>query len=188
LSKIRKVWDITASGFNVVLAGSIILYAIAAHAETKKVMDQLELNISLLLLDSQLECIATNIYHEARSESELGMSAVAWVTLNRVEHKQYPNSPCEVVYDAVTDNFNNPKKYMCQFSWYCDGKSDKIRNAAMWGKALVIASDILNNFDNYPDPTGGSHMYHANYVNPDWAEDYEKVVNIDNHIFYRDKK
>lgn len=177
----KKVWNLTAGVFNIVLAGSIVLYAITAHAETKNVTDQLELN-------SQLECIATNIYHEARNESELGMRAVAWVTLNRVQHEQYPNSPCEVVYDAVVDNNDNPKKYMCQFSWYCDGKSDKIQNAAMWGKALVLASDILNNYNNYPDPTGGSHMYHANYVNPAWAKDYVRVVKIDTHIFYRDKK
>ena len=52
-------------------------------------------------LNEQVECIATNIYHEARNQSELGMRAVAWVTLNRVQHESYPNTACGVVYDAV---------------------------------------------------------------------------------------
>ena len=137
-------------------------------------------------LNEQVECIATNIYHEARNQSELGMRAVAWVTLNRVQHELYPNDACGVVYDAVRDENGKPKKHKCQFSWYCDGKSDKIQNAEKWAQALLVASDVLHNYAQYPDPTGGSHMYHATYVNPYWVSDYVKVVKIDAHIFYKD--
>ena len=43
------------------------------------------------------DCLAQNIYFEARSESQAGMIAVAQVTMNRVKHPRYPNTVCEVV-------------------------------------------------------------------------------------------
>lgn len=137
-------------------------------------------------LNEQVECIATNIYHEARNQSELGMRAVAWVTLNRVQHESYPNTACGVVYDAVRYPDGQPKKNMCQFSWFCDGKPDSITDVEKWAESLLIAVDVMHNYDNYPDPTGGAHMYHANYVNPSWAKSYIRVVKIDSHIFYKD--
>jgi len=36
------------------------------------------------------ECLATNIYFEARGESYEGQKAVAFVTLNRVESNKFP--------------------------------------------------------------------------------------------------
>ena len=35
------------------------------------------------------DCLAQNIYFEARSESQAGMIAVAQVTMNRVKHPRY---------------------------------------------------------------------------------------------------
>ena len=49
---------------------------------------------------NQMHCLATNIYHEARGESIKGKSAVAHVTMNRVTSNRYPNTVCEVVYQA----------------------------------------------------------------------------------------
>jgi N-acetylmuramoyl-L-alanine amidase len=137
-------------------------------------------------LNEQVECIATNVYHEARNQSQLGMRAVAWVTLNRVQHENYPNTACGVVYDAVRYPDGRPKKNLCQFSWFCDGKPDSITNVEKWAESLLVAVDVMHNYNTYPDPTGGSHMYHANYVNPGWAKSYKRVVKIDSHIFYKD--
>ena len=41
---------------------------------------------------SEIECLAMNIYHEARSESLAGQYAVADVVLNRVESRLYPDT------------------------------------------------------------------------------------------------
>ena len=75
-------------------------------------------------------CLATNIYHEARGESYAGKVAVANVTMNRVTSPKFPNTICDVVYQAQTkENWKGntvPKRNKCQFSWYCDGKSDNI--------------------------------------------------------------
>ena len=72
----------------------------------------------------EVECLALNIYHEARNQPTAGKLAVAQVTLNRVKHDRFPNTICGVVYQGYYLN-NNPIKHKCQFSWWCDGKSDK---------------------------------------------------------------
>ena len=73
----------------------------------------------------QFKCMVLNLYHEARSESNEGMIAVGHVTLNRVRSKNFPNTICNVVRQAVYHKNGVPKKNLCQFSWWCDGKSDK---------------------------------------------------------------
>ena len=134
--------------------------------------------------DKQLNCIATNIYFEARNEGEPGQRAVAWVVLNRTASDKYPHTPCEVVYQSELDKKGNPIKNRCQFSWFCDGKSDEIKNKRAWDKAVKIAEDVMSKFGKETDPTGGSIMYHANYVKPYWIDNYERSVRIDDHIFY----
>ena len=45
-------------------------------------------------------CLAQNIYFESGNQPLAGRVAVAQVTINRVEDKQFPNSICGVVYQA----------------------------------------------------------------------------------------
>ena len=47
---------------------------------------------------SEVKCLATAIYFEARGEPEHGQLAVAQVVLNRVKNPAYPNTICGVVY------------------------------------------------------------------------------------------
>ena len=115
------------------------------------------------------------------------MRAVAWVTLNRVQSSAYPTTACDVVFQARLDSNGNPIKNKCQFSWFCDGKTDRILNPEKWALSVLVASDIMRNYSKYPDPTGNAIMYHANYVKPAWASEYKRVVAIDAHIFYTDK-
>ena len=48
-------------------------------------------------IQDELDCLAKNIYFEARGESLTGKIAVANVTMNRVEHHKYPSTVCGVV-------------------------------------------------------------------------------------------
>ena len=118
----------------------------------------------------QHKCLALNIYHEARSESMEGQIAVAQVTLNRVAHSEWPSTICEVVYE--------PK----QFSWTFLLKDHSTTEARAWKKAQIIARDVM--IGNVEDPTYGAVFYHANYVNPDWAEFLDLSKVIGNHLFY----
>ena len=82
--------------------------------------------------EKQHECLAKNIYFEARNEPFAVQFAVALVTLNRVHDNAFPNTICEVVYQGIHHADGFPKRDRCQFSWYCDGNSDEVRNKRAW--------------------------------------------------------
>ena len=91
-----------------------------------------------------LYCLAQNVYFEAKSEPLAGQYAVADVVLNRVNDTRYPNTICEVVKEGpikeswktkqdtssimMMNAFIIQERHRCQFSWYCDGKPDTVRD------------------------------------------------------------
>ena len=138
-----------------------------------------------MILETALMCMAANIYHEAKNQSMLGQFAVAQVVMNRVEDSRYPDTVCEVVKQGLT--YRNGKVVIgkCQFSWYCDGKSDEPnRDSKAWSNAIRHASIIMTETINI-DVTDGATHYHASYVRPAWAKTKKRTTRIDKHIFYR---
>ena len=78
--------------------------------------------------DEELVCMAKNIYFEAGNQPLSGKIAVGLVTLNRTMSGQFPNTICDVVYQAeYYKNYRGvdvPIRHQCQSSWCCHGKSD----------------------------------------------------------------
>ena len=149
----------------------------------------------------QALCLATNVYHEAKGESLAGKSAVAHVTLNRVKHPKYPNNICDVVKQAkYYTNWRGkqtPVIGLCQFSWYCDGKSDDIQivyhtgsragkpigpNMESWKQSVQVALLAMKGITI--DPTSGAtHYYNHNISQPNWGSVYPVVAILSNHTF-----
>jgi N-acetylmuramoyl-L-alanine amidase len=142
--------------------------------------------------DPELICLAMNIYHEARNQSIAGQMAVALVTINRMNDSRYPNTICEVVMEGPTriswvdKTKEYPIKHRCQFSWYCDGLSDTVRNFDTFVKITKLADIVMTQF--VVDITDGATHYHADYVKPAWAATKTRTTKIDDHIFYRWEK
>jgi len=132
----------------------------------------------------EVNCLALNIYHEARNQPFMGKLAVGFVTLNRVKSKDFPNTVCGVVKQGFYYN-NNPIKNKCHFSWWCDGKSDKPKEYDAWEYTRALAFQLYYSSFFTLDITNGATHYHADYVNPYWAKDKEKLMQIKNHIFYK---
>lgn len=132
--------------------------------------------------NQDLQCLALNIYHEARSESLAGQYAVADVVLNRVESRDYPNTICGVVYQAKMWE-GHPIRDKCQFSWYCDGKSDTPQETDAWYRSLMIAVNIVHQ-GKFRGLTEGATHYHTNYVNPRWNKSMDFIGRIGDHLFY----
>jgi hypothetical protein len=128
----------------------------------------------------EISCLAQNIYFEARSEPHVGKLAVAHVVMNRVASKRFPGSICEVIRQGGSAQLNR-----CQFSWWCDGKSDKPGNLRAWRESLKLASDIY--WGLVEDPTEGAMWYHADYVSPNWRTDLVEGPKFGRHIFYASK-
>lgn len=127
----------------------------------------------------EVKCLADNIYFESAHEPDVGKMAVAFVTLNRTRHKDFPSSVCDVVYQKT--------KSTCQFSWFCIVKDQTPRNTEIFTKILDMASFVYVNYDRMEDPTYGALFYHADYVNPKW-KNLNHSTTIGRHIFYVPKQ
>ncbi len=137
------------------------------------------------MIAEAIMCLALNVYHEARDQPFIGQVAVAQVVMNRVYDDRYPDHPCEVVFQGPTYSWKPdfPVRHRCQFSWYCDGKSDKVYDEDAYRQALTIAHGVY--YDDLDDFVEGATHYHATYVLPEWAESKTPVVQIGQHMFYR---
>jgi spore germination cell wall hydrolase CwlJ-like protein len=133
-------------------------------------------------LKEQLECLAINVYKEAGYESEEGQIAVAQVTLNRVEHREFPNTICDVVYQK-TRNRHTGRMTTCQFSWYCDPvHKNRPVHEASYQKSYQIAQQVLLEGVRL-DTLEDALFYHGTYINPRWR--FERIETIGLHTFYR---
>jgi spore germination cell wall hydrolase CwlJ-like protein len=122
------------------------------------------------------ECLALAMYWEARGEGEAGMAAVGWTILNRVASPAFPSTACAVVYDGG----ETPP---CQFSWYCDGRSDRPRDWSSWQRAMRVGARLLT--DPLADPTRGALYFHARHVRSAWHGRLARTASIGGHVFYR---
>jgi len=130
-------------------------------------------------------CLALNVYHEAKNQSTIGQIAVAQVTMNRVHDERYPDNVCDVVKQGQTYKWKRdlPIRHKCQFSWYCDGKSDEPKDKQAWQYAIMVADGVY--YGKVINLIDGATHYHAHYVNPSWAETKTYITRIGDHIFYR---
>ena len=138
----------------------------------------------------EMTCLAMNIYYEARGSNLADKAGVADVVLNRVKDTRYPNTICEVVHQGKQKpSWKDPSKMvmvrnMCQFSWYCDGKSDDPQDEDLWNESQLIAYQMLE-YGTFRGITEGATHYHATYVNPSWADTLQQVGRLGAHIYYR---
>lgn len=137
--------------------------------------------ITTKVVEERLACLALNIYREAGHEPFEGKVAVAQVTLNRVEHPNFPKDVCSVVYQK--NKFM--EKVVCQFSWYCDGdhRARPINKAAYQESYEVAKKVMLEGFRL--DGLRNALYYHADYVNPGW--NLVRLTKIGKHIFYTER-
>lgn len=132
-------------------------------------------------------CLAKNIYFEAGNQPLIGKVAVSHVVLNRVDSSLYPDTICDVVYQSRWRiNWKGeevPVRNKCQFSWFCDGKSDEPVDSKTWIESMLIARRVIEG--EWSDVTEGATHYHADSVLPYWASSLNRTVTVDNHLFYK---
>ena len=128
--------------------------------------------------EAEIQCLALAIYFEARGEALEGRHAVGHVVMNRVSDGKFPDNIC-----SVTRQGGERPRYRCQFSFWCDSRSDDPKDVNAWSKSQIIAERIYWGF--VADPTDGALWYHADYVAPVWGSDFKQVGKIGRHIFYQ---
>ena len=134
--------------------------------------------ITAQMRQTQLDCLARNIYHEAGSEPFEGKVAVAQVTINRTESGEFPSDICGVVYQKNVVY----QKVLCQFSWYCEGPSAmKPMNGPIYTESMEVAKKVLLEGFRLPDLKKALY-FHGDYIHPNW--DKKPVAKIGRHVFY----
>jgi spore germination cell wall hydrolase CwlJ-like protein len=125
--------------------------------------------LNVASLDSELECMAKVVHHEAANQSLQGQLAVAQVILNRVRSPLFPKTICGVV--------NQPGQFFQTRAYAAPVHSPR------WRTSVAIAR-IAREAD-LPQVAPGALFYHASYVTPSWSRRRVKVGRIGENVFYR---
>jgi len=119
----------------------------------------------------ELECLATGVYFEAKSEPLAGQLAVGQVIANRSQSGgRFPDTYCGVLFQRG------------QFS-FVHGRSlpSVPRSNHQWQTAVAIAKIVDQGLKG--SAVGDALFFHARYVAPGWHA--KRVASIGNHVFYR---
>jgi N-acetylmuramoyl-L-alanine amidase len=119
----------------------------------------------------ELECLATGIYFESKSEPLAGQLAVGKVIANRADsHGRFPGTYCGVLFQRG------------QFSFVHGHSLPSVpRSSRQWQTAVALAKIVDQ--DLKESAVGDALFFHARYVSPGWR--MKRVASIGNHIFYR---
>lgn len=127
-------------------------------------------------LDTQ-QLLATNLYHEARNQSDLANFVILAVVENRKNlGERYGNTYEQVIF--------KPKA----FSWLDDGLSDRMYEVKQYRRLYRLTERFLLNKEMYMHIAQGADHYHKVGHKTTW--DYSKLdllFRIDDHVFYKHK-
>jgi len=119
----------------------------------------------------ELECLATGIYFESKSEPLAGQLAVGKVISNRANSGgRFPSSYCGVLFQRG------------QFSFVRGRSFPSVPRASKQWKTAVAIAKIVDQ-DLKESAVGNALFFHARYVSPGWR--MKRVASIGNHVFYR---
>lgn len=144
-----------------------------APVKIKNQSPYIQKTTSIDYTNRDVECLARNVYFEARSENTVGQYAIAQVTINRVSAKRWGKSVCNVVY---------AKK---QFSWTVKNKLKTVKlKGKAWENAKLVAKASLEKGIRVKD-LDKALFYHADYIStPYWVENKAFIKSIGQHKFY----
>jgi N-acetylmuramoyl-L-alanine amidase len=119
----------------------------------------------------ELECLATGIYFESKSEPLAGQLAVGQVIANRTQTGgRFPASYCGVLFQRG------------QFSFVHGHSLPHVSaDSRQWQTAVAIAKIVDEGLKQ--SLVGDALFFHARYVSPGWH--LKRVASIGNHIFFR---
>jgi spore germination cell wall hydrolase CwlJ-like protein len=119
----------------------------------------------------ELDCLATGIYFESKSEPLAGQLAVGKVIANRAASGgRFPPTYCGVLFQRG------------QFSFVHGHSLPSVAHSnRQWQTAVAIAKIVDQRLQD--SAVGNALFFHARYVSPAWG--MKRVASIGNHVFYR---
>jgi len=150
---------------------------------------------------NEIYCLAINAYHEARGEGFDDKLATTQVVMNRVDSFDYPETACDVVTQGpIVESWKTrkdptltemereyyPKRNRCQFSWFCDGRSDLIYDMEDGFEDSVIAAYLTHSGWGEDIVNGATHYYAHDKVTPSWAKDMRVTIKLNGHTYLKE--
>ena|SRR5690348_6494548 len=119
----------------------------------------------------ELECLATGIYFESKSEPLAGQLGVGQVIANRTQSGgRFPSTYCGVLFQRG------------QFSFVHGHALPHVNHEnRQWQTAVAIAKIVDRGLKE--SQVGNALFFHARYVSPGWR--LKRVASIGNHVFFR---
>lgn len=136
----------------------------AANTDAQDNVDGNAVNMA----DSEVECLAKIIHHEAANQPEAGQLAVAHVVLNRLASPRFPKSVCAIALQP--GQFFNVHAY--------DPSGDR-----RWSHSLSIARQAMAGEGASVAP--GALFFHTAGYNSAFFRSRPRVTQIAGHVFYR---
>jgi spore germination cell wall hydrolase CwlJ-like protein len=119
----------------------------------------------------ELDCLATGIYFESKSEPLAGQLAVGKVIANRAQSGgRFPDTYCGVLFQRGQFSFIHGR-----------GLPSVPRSNKQWQTAVAIAKIVNQGLKE--SSVGNALFFHARYVSPGWR--MKRIASIGNHVFYR---
>lgn len=124
-------------------------------------------------INKEVQCLADNIYHEARGEPKEGQWLVGQTVLNRVEDRRWEPSICGVVYQRK------------QFSWTNQKPYPSIKDKEAY-KSIYKLSQMLVTQGVAKKSLGANHYLRCDWCDKvNWWKSMTFVGQVGNHCFYR---
>tara|TARA_B000000609_G_scaffold37348_1_gene26498 strand:- start:2111 stop:2695 length:585 start_codon:yes stop_codon:yes gene_type:complete len=194
------------------MTGTVEFVMQSARAVMASLAMSYEIETGHSVNETELKCMAENIYFEGRAEPMMGKVAIGKVVMNRIDSDRHPNDICGVVHEGPhreswktrgkdvpeQDRKFFPIRNKCDFSWYCDGKKDIVwvsymdgtpidSNATAWRDSINVALFVMTG--ELRDVTNGAdHYYNYNISNPYWVGAMDETAVIGNHRFMKEKR
>ena len=194
------------------MTGTVEFVMQSARAVMASLAMSYEIETGHSVNETELKCMAENIYFEGRAEPMMGKVAIGKVVMNRIDSDRHPNDICGVVHEGPhreswktrgkdvpeEDRKFFPIRNKCDFSWYCDGKKDIVwvsymdgtpihSNATAWRDSINVALFVMTG--ELRDVTNGAdHYYNYNISNPYWVGAMDETAVIGNHRFMKEKR
>ena len=125
---------------------------------------------------NEVEVLAKTIWGEARGEDLAGMIAVGWTVKNRTLRRPWPDTYLKVCLQPW--QFSVWNKTDANYPRLILGPADSNEFQIAMFVALGVTLGLI------PDPTHGSDHYHHKRLDPFWAEEMAKTIEIGDHVFY----
>lgn len=158
------------------LSNFIVGVSLYLFSNLTPVLESIEYDASIL---------AQLLHHESRGELNIeggkyvsnglvldGQMAIAEVVINRVNLCTFPNTIKKVILQEK--QFSNFE----EGSWGWD-------EIPLVTHAIAFKAVTLHRQKRFMITTQGANHFHADYVDPSWNKNMEKIKKIGTHIFYR---